>query len=117
MDLPSIDQRYWTRLGFDSMRVIRSQRGRYICRPRKPFNASKTLAIYCQHRKCLDFFLGGGNRCEAWCHKETTSQECEKVPRRARIEGSYTLVSLNSRLERNNVEEEVTKMMHGRWWL
>jgi len=35
-----------------------------------------------------------------------TLQKCEAVPRRARIEGSYTCASLNSRLESN--KEEVT---------
>ena len=34
----------------------------------------------------------------------TTSQKCEAVPRRARISGSWTFVSLNSRLESNKEE-------------
>ena len=37
----------------------------------------------------------------------TSSQKCEAVPRRARIQGSLTRVSLNSRLDRNKEEEEV----------
>ena len=36
----------------------------------------------------------------------TTSQKCEAVPRRARIQGSYTCVSLKSRPESNKEEEE-----------
>ena len=36
----------------------------------------------------------------------TTSQKCEAVPRRARIDGSQTFVSLNSRLDSNEEEEE-----------
>ena len=36
----------------------------------------------------------------------TFSQNCDAVPRRARISGSYTFVSLNSRLESNDEEEE-----------
>ena len=35
----------------------------------------------------------------------TTSQKREAVPRRARISGSWTLVSLNSRLESNKEEK------------
>ena len=35
----------------------------------------------------------------------TTLQKCAVVPRRARVQGSQTFVSLNSRLE-NNEEEE-----------
>ena len=35
----------------------------------------------------------------------TTSQKCEAVPRRARISGSETLESLNSRLESNEAEK------------
>ena len=38
--------------------------------------------------------------------RTTTSQKCEAVPRRARIQGSWTFVPLNSRLERNEAEEE-----------
>ena len=34
------------------------------------------------------------------------SQKCEAVPRRARISGSYTFLSLNSGLESNKEEEE-----------
>jgi len=34
------------------------------------------------------------------------SQKCAAVPRRARIQGSQTFVSLNSRLESNKEEEE-----------
>ena len=37
------------------------------------------------------------------------SRKCEAVPRRARIEGAKTLVSLNSRLEINREEEEKNK--------
>ena len=37
----------------------------------------------------------------------TTSQKSEAVPRRARIEGSYTFVSLNSRLGSNKEEDLV----------
>ena len=33
-------------------------------------------------------------------------QKCGAVPRRARIEGSYIVVSLNSRLESNKEQEE-----------
>ena len=33
--------------------------------------------------------------------RSTTSQKCEAVPRRARIEGAWTCVSLNSRLQSN----------------
>ena len=39
----------------------------------------------------------------------TTSQNCEAVPRRARIQGAWTCVSLNSRLESNKEEEEEVK--------
>ena len=35
----------------------------------------------------------------------TSSLKCAAVPRRARIEGSWTFVSLNSRLESNEEEE------------
>ena len=35
-----------------------------------------------------------------------TSQNCEAVSRRARIQGSYTFVSLNSRLKSNKEEKE-----------
>ena len=38
--------------------------------------------------------------------KTTTSQKCEAVPRRVRMQGSYTFASLNSRLESNREEEE-----------
>ena len=38
--------------------------------------------------------------------RTTTSQKCEAVPRRARIQGSWTIVSLNSRLESNRGKEE-----------
>ena len=38
--------------------------------------------------------------------RTTPSQKCAAVPRRARIQGSYTLVSLNSRLESERKEEE-----------
>ena len=50
--------------------------------------------------------------CTAWevdfvkCIGELTTQhKCAVVPRRARILGSWTFVSLNSRLERNKEEE------------
>jgi len=33
--------------------------------------------------------------------RTTTSQKCAAIPRRARIQGSWTCVSLNSRLESN----------------
>jgi len=36
----------------------------------------------------------------------TTAQKCEAVPRRARIDGSQTFVSLNSRLDSNEDEED-----------
>ena len=39
--------------------------------------------------------------------KTTASQNIEAVPRRARIQGSCTFVSLNSRLESNKEEEEI----------
>ena len=38
--------------------------------------------------------------------RTTTSQKCEAVPGRARIEGSLTFVSLNSRLDSEKEEEE-----------
>ena len=38
--------------------------------------------------------------------RTTTSQKCAAVPRRARIQGSKTFVSLNSRLESNTEEDE-----------
>ena len=38
--------------------------------------------------------------------RTTTSQKCAAVPRRARIEGSKTFVSPNSRLDSNKEEEE-----------
>ena len=38
-----------------------------------------------------------------------TSQKCEAVSKRVRIEGSQTCVSLNSRLKSNKEEEEVTR--------
>ena len=38
--------------------------------------------------------------------RTTTSQKCAAVPRRARIEGSYSFVSLNSRLESNKEEKK-----------
>ena len=38
--------------------------------------------------------------------RTSTMQKCEVFPRRARIQGSYTCVSLNSRLESNKEEEE-----------
>ena len=37
--------------------------------------------------------------------RTTTSQTCAAVPRRTRIQGSQTFVSLNSRLE-SDIEEE-----------
>ena len=37
--------------------------------------------------------------------RTTTSQKCEALPRRARIEGSQTCVSADSRLESNKEEE------------
>ena len=39
--------------------------------------------------------------------RTTTSQNCEAVPRRARIQGSWTFVSLNYRLESNREEEKI----------
>ena len=36
--------------------------------------------------------------------RTTTWQECEAVPLRARIQGSYIVVPLNSRLESNKEE-------------
>ena len=38
--------------------------------------------------------------------RTTTSQNCEAVPRRARIYGPKTFVSLNSRFERNKEERK-----------
>ena len=38
--------------------------------------------------------------------RTTTSQNCEAVPRSARIEGSQTFVSLNARLASNKYREE-----------
>ena len=38
--------------------------------------------------------------------RTTTSQQCAAVPRRARFEGSWTLVSLNSRLASSKEKEE-----------
>ena len=35
-----------------------------------------------------------------------TSQKCAAIPRRAHIQGSYTFVSLTSRLESDNEEEK-----------
>ena len=40
--------------------------------------------------------------------RTTAEQKCRAVPSRARIEGSWILVSLKSRLESNNEEEEDT---------
>ena len=42
----------------------------------------------------------------------TTSQKREAVPRRARISGSQTCVSLNSRLESTKEEEEVMHLLY-----
>ena len=39
--------------------------------------------------------------------RRTTSQNCEAVPRRVRIQGSWSFASLNPRLE-SNEEEEVS---------
>ena len=39
--------------------------------------------------------------------RTTTPQNCEAAPRRARIQGSQTFASLNSRLERNKEEDVV----------
>ena len=41
-----------------------------------------------------------------------TSQNCEAVPRRARISGSWTFASLNSMLESSNEEEGKTEENH-----
>jgi len=49
------------------------------------------------------------------CAYATTSQKCAAVPRRARISGSETFVSLNSRLESNKEEEEVPLEMAQGW--
>ena len=38
--------------------------------------------------------------------RTTTWQKCEAIPRRARIQGAHTFVSLNSRLESHKEEEE-----------
>jgi len=38
--------------------------------------------------------------------RTTTSQKCEAVPRRARIQGSWNFESLNSRLESNKEEKK-----------
>jgi len=43
----------------------------------------------------------------------TTSQKCEAVPKRSRIQGSYTFASLNARLESNKEE----KNFDGTAWL
>jgi hypothetical protein len=40
-------------------------------------------------------------------HVPTKINMAEVVPRRARIQGSYNFVSLNSRLESNEEEEEL----------
>ena len=44
----------------------------------------------------------------------TTSQKCEAVSRKARIRGSWTLVSLNSRLE-SNQEKEKSRYASADW--
>jgi len=41
--------------------------------------------------------------------RTTTSQKCEAVPRGARIQGPQTVVSRNSRLERNKEEEKTLR--------
>ena len=50
--------------------------------------------------------------------RTTTSQKCEAVPRRARIWGSWTCVSLHSRLESNKEEETTLKrrISHENWF-
>jgi len=41
------------------------------------------------------------------CHsKQNLSKKCAVVPRRARIEGAWTCVSLDSRLDSNKEQEE-----------
>ena len=51
--------------------------------------------------------------------KTTTAQKCAAVPRRARIQGSSTLVSRNFRLESNEEEEEAvgTETVLATWFL
>ena len=50
--------------------------------------------------------LDSGSMIQAWLRIRTTaSQKCEAVPRRARNEGSYTCLPLNSRLKSNKAEE------------
>jgi len=44
----------------------------------------------------------------------TTSEICEAVPSRARIQGARTFVSLNSRLESNKKEERTARGSRGR---
>ena len=41
--------------------------------------------------------------------RTTTSQEREAVPRKTRIQGSLTFVSLHSRLESDRIEEKILK--------
>ena len=43
--------------------------------------------------------------------RTTSSQKCEAVPSRARIQGAQTCASLNSRLEGNKEEEKVHLML------
>ena len=40
--------------------------------------------------------------------RTTASQNCDAVPRRARIQGTQTFVSLNSRLESNKGQESAS---------
>ena len=56
------------------------------------------------HRPCLGF-SGNGLRGVRGYLRTTTSQNCESVPRRTRIQRSWTFVSLNSRFESNKGEE------------
>jgi hypothetical protein len=44
----------------------------------------------------------------------STSQKCEVVPKRARVQGSWTFVSLKFRLESNKEEEEKVTPAAGR---
>ena len=51
---------------------------------------------------CLEF---GVRREGSVLGSRVSTHKCEAVPRRARIQGSYTCVSLNSGLESNEEEE------------
>ena len=59
--------------------------------------------------------LLGNADCTLWGPGSTTLQKCEAVPRRARIQGSWTFVSLNSGLEgKSNKEEKKRVITKGR---